>query len=190
MSQTSPVTPYQAFADQSRARPGATFLLAPAAAELPYAPTGFRFSYAEAFARIEDLREAYRAAGYGHGASVALLLENRPDFFWHWLALNALGVAILPLNPDLRAEDLGYQIALVEPDLVVALREKQPLLRSACGPDLCVITPQDTPPPCRVRISRHHGESLDPCALLFTSGTTGKPKCCVLSNDYFMTLAR
>ena len=35
----------------------------------------------------------------------------------------------------------------------------------------------------------NNGESGDPCALLFTSGTTGKPKCCVLSNDYFMRIA-
>ena len=62
-------------------RPDAIFLRAPASAELPYAPDGFAYSYGEALARIEALRAAYAASGYGRGACVALLLENRPEFF-------------------------------------------------------------------------------------------------------------
>ena len=38
-------------------------------------------------------------------------------------------------------------------------------------------------------MTRQTAERGDPCALLFTSGTTAKPKCCVLSNDYFLRLA-
>ncbi len=34
----------------------------------------------------------YADAGYGPGHRVGLLLENRPAFFLHWFALNALGV--------------------------------------------------------------------------------------------------
>src|SRR6476661_9094033 len=112
---------YEALKAQAAARPDAVFLQAPSAAELPYAPQGFGYSYGEALARIEALRRAYAAAGYGRGACVALLLENRPDFVWHWLALNGLGVSILPINPDLRREDLAYQLEMVAPDLAVAL---------------------------------------------------------------------
>ena len=104
-------------------------------AELPYAPDGFAYPYGEALARVEALRAAYAAAGYGHGACVALLLENRPEFFWHWLALNALGVAIMPINPDLRADDLAYQLSIAEPDLAVALPETHALIAKASGDD-------------------------------------------------------
>ena len=38
-------------------------------------------------------------------------------------------------------------------------------------------------------VTRQSAERDDPCALLFTSGTTAKPKCCVLSNDYFLRIA-
>ena len=120
--------PIEALAAQAAARPDAIFLRAPASAELPYAPDGFAYSYGEALARIEALRAAYAAAGYGHGACVALLLENRPEFFWHWLALNALGVSIMPINPDLRADDLAYQLSIAEPDLAVALPETHALI--------------------------------------------------------------
>src|SRR5436309_2942067 len=132
-------SPFEAMATQARARPDAPFLLAPAAAELSYAPDGFTFSYGEALARIETLRAAYAAAGYGHGACVALLLENRPEFFWHWLALNALGASILPINPDLRRDDLAYQLEMVAPDLAVALSATHALIADAWGANACII---------------------------------------------------
>src|SRR5664279_2485236 len=67
--------------------------------------------YAQAQEKIEGLRSAYRAAGYGHGHRVGLLLENRPDFFWHWFALNGLGASVVPINADLRAAELDYPVS-------------------------------------------------------------------------------
>jgi acyl-CoA synthetase (AMP-forming)/AMP-acid ligase II len=182
-------SPHAALRAQAGARRDAIFLHAPAVAELAYAPGGFVYRYGEALARIEVLRGVYAAAGYGQGARVALLLENRPDFFWHWLALNALGVAIMPINPDLRADDLAYQLAVAEPDLAVALPETHALIAKAWSDKARVIAPDETPPPCRTPVARQAAEPDDPCALLFTSGTTAKPKCCVLSNDYFLRIA-
>ncbi|MDF2808980.1 MAG: hypothetical protein K0S56_11 [Microvirga sp.] len=183
-------TPYRAFAATVASHPGRAFLSAPASAHLSYALGGFCITYGEADREVAALLSQYRAAGYGHGATVALLLENRPAFFWHWLALNALGVAILPINPDLRADDLSYQFSVAEPDLVVTLAERQDLIRAAgMAPDR-IVDGQRPFPACRATIDRSSGEADDPCALLFTSGTTGKPKCCVLSNDYFIRLAR
>ena len=180
-------SPWDALKAQA-ARPDAVFLRAPASAELAYAQDGFAYSYGEAMSRTEALRAAYAAAGYGHGACVALLLENRPEFFWHWLALNALGVAIMPINPDLRADDLAYQLSVAEPDLAVALPQMHALIAQASA-TLRIVAPDEAPPRCRVRVTRRSAERDDPCALLFTSGTTAKPKCCVLSNDYFLRIA-
>ena len=53
-----------------------------------------------------------------------------------------------------------------------------------------IIAPGEAPPRCRAQVTRQIAERDDPCALLFTSGTTAKPKCCVLSNDYFLRIAR
>jgi acyl-CoA synthetase (AMP-forming)/AMP-acid ligase II len=183
------VSPYEALKAQAAARPGAAFLRAPASAELPYAPDGFSVRYDDAAAHVAALRDIYAAAGYGHGARVALLLENRPEFFWHWLALNALGVSIMPINPDLRHEDLAYQLSVAAPDLAVALPETHTLIGQAWGAKTRIIAPGDAPPACRAAVTRQTGAIDDPCALLFTSGTTAKPKCCVLSNDYFLRIA-
>lgn len=183
------ISPYQGLKQQAAARPERLFIAAPASAALPYAPDGFAITFAAAFANTETLRRAYAAAGYGHGACVALLLENRPEFVWHWLALNALGVSIMPINPDLRVDDLAYQLAIAEPDLTVALGETHALINKAWPHRDRIIAPGDAPPPCRVKVTRQTGELFDPCGLLFTSGSTAKPKCCVLSNEYFIRLA-
>jgi acyl-CoA synthetase (AMP-forming)/AMP-acid ligase II len=182
-------SPYETLRAQAAARPHAIFLQAPAAAELPYAPDGFAYRYGEAVTRIEALRRAYAAAGYGRGACIALLLENRPEYIWHWLALNGLGVSIMPINPDLRADDLAHQLSIAEPDLAVALADRHALIAKAWGNRARIIGPGETPPTCRANVTRQSAERSDPCALLFTSGTTAKPKCCVLSNDYFLRLA-
>ena len=35
-------------------------------------------------------------------------VENRPAFFFHWLALNALGASVVPINPQWRSAELEY----------------------------------------------------------------------------------
>jgi acyl-CoA synthetase (AMP-forming)/AMP-acid ligase II len=183
-------TPYQAFVDRAARDPRAPFLIAPAAAELSYARDGFRCTYGETAGEVEAVKRAYAAAGYGHGARVGLLLENRPDFFVHWLALNGLGAAVFPINPDLQPGDLAHQLAIAAPDLVVALAEKRGLVAAAGMDAARIVAPDGTLPSCRAAVVRDHGAAADECALLFTSGTTGKPKGCVLSNFYFLRLAR
>ena len=76
---------------------------------------------------------------------------------------------------------------MVDPDLVVALPQTHALI-SAAWSKARVMAPGDASPSCRVRIRRQTPALEDPCALLFTSGTTAKPKCCVLSNDYFLRI--
>ena len=73
-------SPSDAFAATATRRPDAPFLLAPASAGLPYAPEGFRIEYGAFKTEVDRLRAEYAAAGYGRGARVALLLENRPVF--------------------------------------------------------------------------------------------------------------
>lgn len=41
---------------------------------------------------------------------MALLLENRPEFILHWLALNAIGASVAPLNGDMRPEELQHRL--------------------------------------------------------------------------------
>jgi acyl-CoA synthetase (AMP-forming)/AMP-acid ligase II len=186
-----PDTVAHAFA-QAAARFGARPFLAvlPETASI-YGIAAGETSYAQAQERIDGLRAAYSAAGYGHGHRVGLLLENRPDFFWHWFALNGLGVSVVPINADLRAAELEYLIAHSEIALAVALPQRHDSLLAAtraAGRPLAVMAGGDAPPlaPFVAPLAQQTIGVRTECALLYTSGTTGRPKGCILPNRYFL----
>jgi len=182
-------SPYEAFAHQARSRPASAFLSAPASAELPYAPEGFRLTYGAFAGAVEETAAAYRDAGYGAGLRVGLLLENRPEFFRHWMALNALGISIVPINPDLKPDEIAFQLGLARPALVVALPERREQVIRSGFPAERIGGPDKAPPRAGVDPDRTGPGADTECALLFTSGTSGAPKGCILSNRYFLTLA-
>ena len=139
-------------------------------------------TYAQALDAVLRLRTRYAEAGYGPGLRVGLLLENRPAFLLHWFALNALSVSIVPLNPDLRNIELSYLIAHSELVAVIAIPARHAALRRAAGDrQIPVTAPDDAPAPVA-----KGGSAWDEAALLYTSGTTGRPKGCVLPNSYFL----
>lgn len=147
-------------------------------------------SYGAVQAEVERLARAYRQAGYGHGHRVGVLLENRPDFFLHWFALNALGVSVVPINPELRAAELEYLIDHSEMVVALAIPSRHGELAAAAkamGRSVEIFSPGDRPAliavaPPKAGVPDRNSE----CALLYTSGTTGRPKGCVLANEYFL----
>jgi acyl-CoA synthetase (AMP-forming)/AMP-acid ligase II len=180
-----------AFAATADRCPEQPFLLVlPETAET-YGIAPATITYAEAAAAIDTLRATYVAAGYGPGLRVGLMVENRPTFFFHWLALNALGVSVVPLNPDLRPAELDYLVRHSEIVLGVAAAPHAAKLRTV-APDLPIMTDDAAAPlPDHARPAMNVGPGSEPdvtteCALLYTSGTTGQPKGCVLSNDYYL----
>jgi acyl-CoA synthetase (AMP-forming)/AMP-acid ligase II len=150
------------------------------------------WSYREAQVQIERLAAQYAAAGYGHGHRAGLLLLNRPEFLFHWLALNRLGVSVVPINPDWRSAELEYLIGHSEIAVAACLPERAAELAAAAraagrklaltAPDGGVLERADAAAPHAQRSPDVRTE----CALLYTSGTTGRPKGCILPNEYFL----
>jgi acyl-CoA synthetase (AMP-forming)/AMP-acid ligase II len=109
--------------------------------------------------------------------------------YLHLLALNALGASIVPLHSLGTDEDLHYMIEHSNCRLAVVADEYRARLESLLA-DL---------DHCDVVGESDLGESSGPhpemptdlateAALVYTSGTTGKPKGCMLSNEYFLAL--
>lgn len=156
----------------------------------------FELSYVEVLTRIEETKAQYQAKGIRAGDRVALAFESRPQYLFHYLALNGLGACAVPLNTDLTAHELSYQIGHAACGAVVGLASVADLLAQAIEVTghpitLSIDGPQDLgdiwrgerlPPPAAVPLDRA-------AAILYTSGTTGKPKGCVLSNVYLQTAA-
>ena len=185
-------TVFDAFMATAEAAPDHAFLCAPPAPGRAYHPAGVQYTYGQVRAQALALRERYAAAGYGPGHRVGLLFENRPEFFFHYLALNALGAGVVPLNPDYRHDELLYQVDHSEAELAVAIPSRRAALEAVArerSRPLPVVDAEALPAslPTAPPTSRHGAAGLDTeCALLYTSGTTGRPKGCILTNFYFL----
>jgi acyl-CoA synthetase (AMP-forming)/AMP-acid ligase II len=146
--------------------------------------------YGDALAEVRRLADGYRRQGFGHGHWVGILLENRPAFFLHWLALNGLGVSLVPINPDMRAAELEYLIGHSEMVAALAIPARHGEIAAAAaaiGRTIGVFGPDDAPAAiAAVAPGSGPPDRESECALLYTSGTTGRPKGCVLSNEYFL----
>ncbi|QDL94450.1 ATP-dependent acyl-CoA ligase (plasmid) [Paroceanicella profunda] len=177
---------YALFAARAAAQPQNDLLVLPEKVAALWSAARSRWSYGDAQAEVARLIARYAAAGYGPGHRVALLLENRPEHFLHWLALNGLGAAIVPVNPDYREDELDYLLSHSESVLAVRLPARAGQVDPvAARLGLPVIGPHEAPPPAPARPKAPRGIDAE-CALIYTSGTTGRPKGCILSNRFFL----
>jgi acyl-CoA synthetase (AMP-forming)/AMP-acid ligase II len=148
-------------------------------------------SYDQAAREVAGLASLYRRAGLGHGHRVGLMLENRPALFLHWLALNCLGASVVPINSDWRGAELEYIVGHSEMAAAVVPPSRESDMRSAAlraGRDVAVVTSSlgELPRVSGAPQANSTPDEFSECALLYTSGTTGRPKGCVLTNEYFV----
>lgn len=155
-----------------------------------YLPGGMELDYGTAAMEVRRLMASYRKAGYGGSHRVGLLLENRPDHMLHKLAVNAIGACCVPINPDYRSGEMAYLIEHSRLDLIVVLSsrlEQVEAALSAAGwkPPVAVVEDSrvDLPPALSMAMASAPSAGA-PASILYTSGTTGRPKGCVLSQRY------
>jgi acyl-CoA synthetase (AMP-forming)/AMP-acid ligase II len=132
--------------------------------------------------------------GIQKGDHVLLFLFNGPEFLKAWFALAKLGAVTVPLNTALRRLDLTYIVqdsdakaiildeALAENYLEVRKEVHLPreiLLTRGPGPSEGMIAFQslERGPLDNLKTEIRHS---DPACILYTSGTTGKPKGAIL----------
>ena len=166
-------------------------LVVPADPDRSYEPDGRTDTYTETAGLVEDFTTLLTASGYGHGHRVAVLLENRPENLIVKLACAAAGVSWVPVNPDYRPAEIAYLLQDSDAVLAIATSNTADLMRqgiqqSGNNVPLAVVDgparelPRTTRPPPRTEPVNPRSEA----SLLYTSGTTGRPKGCILSHEY------
>ena len=178
---------YETVQRQAEAYADQPFLHIPRQATAAYAAGPVDYTYAEALRAVDRLRRRFADAGYGTGHRVAVALDNRADAIIAFLALNALGVSFVPLNMEQRPDELAHVIGHSDAVLVVSLPGHAPKLAQAVQllPEDVPISVYD-PPEFKPAPAPATRASLEDAAMVYTSGTTGKPKGCLLSEEYFL----
>jgi len=132
-----------------------------------------RWTYAEIDARSDEL-----ARGLRHGERVATLTANTAEHVAVFFACAKAGAILLPLSWRLTAPELAFQLDDAEASLLLAAPEYEPLAQEALA--LCSVAPERAP---RAGAEPSRGpDTDDPLLLVYTSGTTGRPKGALLTH--------
>lgn len=176
---------WNAFSDAAGQHGGRAFLRTPASSAAGYADGAVEYSYDGVLQRAGQLAAGYSALGIAPGDRVAVAFDSRLEVYLHLLALNALGASIVPLHTGSTDAELLHILGHSDSRLVVCLPEYRERL---AGLGVCAAIGEPELPASGLPGTPVTADPAREAALLYTSGTTGKPKGCMLSNEYFLAL--
>ena len=158
----------------------------------------------EVDAASDRLARGLAGRGLSKGDRVAIIAANRAEFIPLFFALAKLGAIQVPLNTFLKGDLLRHQLADSGARMLVAdasgVAVAGPLLGHTDISDVVLLDAPETSTDLSRTVSRCAYPDLlsssgppprtsikpcDPLAIMYTSGTTGPSKGCVLSNGYY-----
>lgn len=147
---------------------------------------GIDYSYAQIHRRVLAAAADLHRRGIRRGDRVAYLGPNHPALIETLLACLRLGVIFIPLNWRLTAPELDYQLDNAEVTLLLidpTMTGTVSALTADTPTAVVDWTPGDMPETLADRVlPAADVDGHDPAFLLFTSGTTGRPKGAVLTH--------
>ncbi|MBH2074482.1 MULTISPECIES: AMP-binding protein [unclassified Pseudomonas] len=168
---------------------------------------GDTYSFADINQAACRLANGLSKLGVKKGQTVVTLLDNSADAVFIWFAINKLGAVSVPVNTALKGEFLRHQVGdaaaavvIAESDYadrVAAISDKLPelttLVHRGAVPTISIkqtllawsdLLSDDASEP-DVQVMPH-----DLAMLIYTGGTTGPSKGCMVSHNYTCSLAR
>jgi long-chain acyl-CoA synthetase len=131
--------------------------------------------------KVFALARGLETLGLSRGRKIALYLPNCPEYVYSYLASFLLGAVVIPLDYMLKSDELTACLSHGDADCVIVLskpeidweviRKDVPSLRKiiSLGPDFeRLFKPGD--------IKFEAASDSDPALIMYTSGTTGRPK--------------
>ncbi len=158
--------------------------------------TGISYSYAEMNAIANRISRSLQNGFEIHpGDRIAVLSMNTIEYLFLYFAVQQIGAILVPVNYRLAAREIEYILEDCSAKLLIYQDEYRSILSQISGNVL---------PNQQLRIRSENNQSLasiisnktisgdrieftptftDPCMILYTSGTTGKPKGALVTNE-------
>ncbi|MFO1104982.1 MAG: malonyl-CoA synthase [Amaricoccus sp.] len=154
-------------------------------------PDGRAVSFADLLAGAGRIAALLRAAGVGPGDRVAVQVEKSPEAVFLYLACLQVGAVYLPLNSGYTPAELAYFLDDAEPKVTVcdpstaeaiaALIPEGGVLHTLGADGGGSLAEASAGLASERAVAVRRGEDI--AAILYTSGTTGRSKGAMLSND-------
>ena len=159
----------------------------PGPAQPPLSGRSATLTFAEVAAGVARVACHLHARGIGEGDRVAVMLHNRPEFALTWLALARLGAAMVPLSVKARRDDAAWILGKSRAVALVSTPELTGHIAPVSVPIIDVAELSRDADAASLPPERDDAAAI--VNVQFTSGTTGHPKGCLLSNGYWLHLA-
>ncbi|MEO1194366.1 MAG: class I adenylate-forming enzyme family protein [Pseudomonadota bacterium] len=158
-----------------------------------------------AFSEAADrLADSLVRLGVRKGTHVAIMLPNIPAFPISWVALGRIGAVMVPVNTAYQAEEVTFvltdsdaQFFIIGEDFLPVL-DSLPDLPPLLAPERVILqgAAREGHPGWQNLLEAGHAPFEPPSAvsrndllnIQYTSGTTGFPKGCMLTHDYWMVI--
>jgi long-chain acyl-CoA synthetase len=162
-----------------------------------------RLTFKEFDGVVNRIAAGLATHGVKRGDHVALLLGIQLEFPLIFFALMKLGAMVVPLNTRFKGEELAYEINDSESRVLIVDEEFWPFIDSVRGRLKTIEkiffngqrVPEQTLPFTLLKESKLHdfpradSSESDDAAIMYTSGTTGKPKGAILHQRGFVLTA-
>ena len=159
-------------------------------------------SYKDFLDRVKRMANGLSDLNVRKGDRVAILLNNCVEFPYAWLAANMIGAVMVPVNARFVDKEMQYVLGHSGAKVLVTSNEYLAIVNSIRIelPSLSTLINIDGPSEDSIAFENLFTNSADLApveidgakdlaVILYTSGTTGAPKGCMATHDYFVNLA-
>ena len=169
--------------------------------------SGTHYSYIQVWEDAQCVARGLLELGVEKGQTVASLLDNNYDCIVTWFGINIVGAISVPINTAYKGEFLRHQLSDSGAALVIAEQVYANRVTAISDqlPELATLLHRGEAPeqqPGSLRIAQYDDYKLagdevnvevgpeDLAMLIYTGGTTGPSKGCMMSHNYCSHLAR
>jgi len=162
-----------------------------------------KITYKEVLESADKLATFLVEKGVKEGDKVALFLRNSPEFIYSIFAISKIGAILVPINTFLKEEELSYILEDSGSSVLIASATYDKVVNSSQASTLCNFIVWegkeavegdkhlnfDDAMVSHLSVKHTQRGLEDTAVIVYTSGTTGKPKGAMLSNKNIISNA-